>query len=751
MTSHAPTAQERVSLPHPVQGVWGESGTAVSARDLLAMLRRRAVLITVLFVFFGALAIGGFALWWTQYPGYQSEALIECISNIPQAELTPEQERLRQDEHERFVLTQARLLKSPTVLSEALKLTVVRETEWWKSVDRRRWKRPDEHLIELIDELTAAPIRGTNFLRVSMECHKKEDPRIIVSAVVDQWYEMVKRRSAEEFVDTNLDAAQRELEQLDREIAEGRGRLRSIAQRLPAGARQDPVNNITSHEAAQYAEQVAVHELELALLEQYRAIYNDPEGLAATAEDRAIVEQDPQVAELARASFLLEQQRAADAKVYGAGHSVLRQIDAQIEALESRLTQLRFERLQERRADIQEQVNTAYEGTRHALFLAQESLLKAEAALQDQDRLLFEYTTLEAEIQEKINYRLELTNYIKSLTRVKAQRTAINVNVAQEATEPLGRSSPSLVLLPIGVFVALFLAMGIALTLEMLDTSVRTTQDVIRYTDVVVLGAVPDIDDEEVAIKHVETAVASTPTSMVAEAFRQIRTNLQFSSPVDRQRTLLVTSPQPEDGKTTVASNLAITAAQSGRRVLLIDANFRRPGLHRAFEKIPRAGLSNLLLADGTLSSRISQSGIPRLDLLGSGPVPPNPVELLGSEACQKVLQEAMSRYDQVILDSAPVLLTTDALVLAPAVDGVVLVLRANVSSRGIALRATTLLADVGTHMFGVVLNAARVRRGGYFREQLRKYYEYQTEAEPITTMDKKPVSGESGSSASIE
>lgn len=737
--------------PHLVQGVRGEGGTALTAGDLFAMLRRRAVLIIVLFVFFSALAVGGFVLWWKWFPGFQSEALIECISNIPQAELTPEQDRLRQDEHDRFVLTQARLLKSPMILREALKLTVVRETEWWKSIERRGWKRADEHLIELIDELTAAPVRGTNFLRVSMECREREDPRVIVNTVVNQWYEMVKRRSAEEFVDTNLDAAQRELEQLDREIAEDRDRLRSIAQRLPAGARQNPGNNITSHGAAQYAEQVAVHELELALLEQYRAIYNDPEGLAATAEDRAVVEQDPQVAELARALFLLEQQRAADAKVYGSGHSVLRQIDAQIEALETKLAQVRFEKLQERRADIQEQVNTAYEGTRHALFLAQENLAKAEAALKDQDRWLFEYTTLEDEIKEKGKYRLELTNYIKSLGRVKAQRTAINVNVAQEATRPLDQSSPSLVLLPVGVFFALFLAVSIAFALEMLDTSVRTTQDVIRHTDASVLGAVPDIDDEEIVIKHVETAVESTPVSMVAEAFRQVRTNLQFSSPADRQRTVLVTSPQPEDGKTTVACNLAIAAAQSGRRVLLIDANFRRPGLHHIFENARATGLSNLLLGDSDLASQVVKTSIPRLDLLSSGPVPPNPVELLGSEACRAVLDAAISGYDQVILDTAPVLLTTDALVLAPAVDGVVLVVRANVNSRGIARRASTLLADVGAHMFGVVLNAAQVRRGGYFREQLRKYYDYQTEAQPIAAKDRVSGPGKSGSSTSRE
>ncbi|MGD2109958.1 MAG: polysaccharide biosynthesis tyrosine autokinase [Phycisphaerae bacterium] len=727
MTAQVANAQEQVSFPHPVHGAWGEGGAAFGAGDLFAMIRRRIVLIVVLFVLFSAMAVGGFATWWSQFPGYRSEALIECISNIPQARLTPEQERLRKDEHERFVLTQAQLLKSPGVLREALKLTVVRETDWWKTLNQRQWKRPDEHLIELIEQLSAQPVRGTNFLRVSMECRNPQDPKVIVSAVVDQWYEMVKRRSAEEFVDANLDAAQRELEQLDREISDDQDRLRTIAQRLPAGARMGPAASLTSHEAAQYAEQVAVHELELALLEQYRSIYNDPQGPAATAEDRAVVEQDPRVAELARALYLLEQQRAADAKVYGAGHSVLRQLDAQIESLEERLVQLRFERLEERRADIQEQVNTAYESTRHALFLAQENLAKAEAALQHQDRLLLEFTTLQEDVEEKRTYRTELTTYIKGLTRVKAQRTAINVNVAQEATDPLGRSSPSLLLLPVGVFFALCLSLGIALATEMLDTSIRTTQDLVRYANASVLGAVPDIDDEEVPIARVETAVTTSPKSMVAEVFRQVRTNLQFAAPAEKQRTLLVTSPQPGDGKTTVAGNLAIAGAQTGRRVLLIDANFRRPALHAVFESAATTGLSNLLAGEGDLSSHVSQTSVPGLDLLACGPTPANPVELLSGPACQKLLEDAAGRYDQVIFDTPPILLTADALVLAPAVDGVVLVVRANVSARGIARRASTLLADVGANLFGVVLNAAQVRRGGYFREQLQKYYEYQT------------------------
>ena len=372
--------------------------------------------------------------------------------------------------------------------------------------------------------------------------------------------------------------------------------------------------------------------------------------------------------------------------------------------------------------------NAAYENGRHALFLTQERLAKAEAALQDQDRLLFDYADMKAHLDRKVRYSVQLTENIRNLNRVKSRQTAIRVNVSQPAVDPLERSSPSVWLIPVAVLMSLGLAGGLGLGLEFLDKSVRTSQDVERHLDIALLGMVPHTDDEEMKIAQVEAAVRDAPQSMVAEAFRQIRTNLQFTAPGERQRTVLVTSAGPNDGKTTVACNLSIALAQGGRRVLLIDANFRRPAVQRVFADLRGPGLSNLLVGDGTLSGCVHGTTIPRLDVLGGGPVPPNPAELLGGDRCHKLLQEAAGQYDQIVIDSAPVLLASDALVLATAVDGVVLVVRANRSSRGVARRACSLLADVGAHLFGAVLNAAQVTRGGYFREQLRTYYEYQDE-----------------------
>ena len=139
------------------------------------------------------MTVGGFAVWWVVFPGYRGECLVECVSNIPATELTLDQQRLKQDEHERFVRTQAVLLKSPGILAEALKVNAVRETDWFVRV-RASGQEP---LIKLNEQLAAAPVRGTNFLRVAIDCRNPKDSPVIVNEIVNLWYHAVKKRTAD--------------------------------------------------------------------------------------------------------------------------------------------------------------------------------------------------------------------------------------------------------------------------------------------------------------------------------------------------------------------------------------------------------------------------------------------------------------------------------------------------------------------------------------------------------------------------
>jgi polysaccharide biosynthesis transport protein len=258
-----------------------------------------------------------------------------------------------------------------------------------------------------------------------------------------------------------------------------------------------------------------------------------------------------------------------------------------------------------------------------------------------------------------------------------------------------------------------------------MDKSVRTPRDVPR---VPVLGTIPNADDDEVEIPRVETACLDVPHSIMAEAFRNLRANLFFSAPAEQQGVILVTSAGAGHGKTAVAANLAISIALSGRRVLLIDANFRRPAMPRIFAAsgTRSEGLSNILIGQGKLAELVSNTGVPGCDVLAAGPTPPNPAELLGSSYLRDLIVDARAQYDQVIVDGPPVLLVSDAIVLAGAVDGVLLVCQYRSTSRGAFQRTQAQLEAINARIFGAVLNKVETRAGGYFRKVYREFYQYQ-------------------------
>ena len=220
------------------------------------------------------------------------------------------------------------------------------------------------------------------------------------------------------------------------------------------------------------------------------------------------------------------------------------------------------------------------------------------------------------------------------------------------------------------------------------------------------------------------------PHSTAAEAFRTIRTALTFSDAGDGLRSLLLTSSVPMEGKTLISVNLAIALATSGRRVLLVDADLRRPRLTKVLSPGRRHGLSSLLIgAPGvTLESAVQPTDLDTLHILPSGPVPPNPAELLGGERMKPLLEEMKSKYDTVFFDTPPVISATDSTVLCQIVDGALLVIRAFTTQRDLALRARDTLVGARGRLLGTILNSVDAPRksgssyGGYYHS---KYYDY--------------------------
>jgi capsular exopolysaccharide synthesis family protein len=318
-----------------------------------------------------------------------------------------------------------------------------------------------------------------------------------------------------------------------------------------------------------------------------------------------------------------------------------------------------------------------------------------------------------------------------------------NIRVVERPMLPSAPVSPNVPLnIAGGVAAGLVLGLVAALGREQLDRSVKTPDQVESLLGLTFLGLLPSFGGSADAkaryggrakkravpdfpLTAPELVVHEHPTSGIAEAARAIRTNVLFMSPDMPYRTLLVTSAGPSEGKTTVAACIAIAMAQAGRRVLLLDCDMRRPRLHKVFGKTKDVGITTALLDDLPLDQLVHSTQVPNLHLLTTGPLPPNPSEILHSESFARLLGRLRDSYDCVIIDSPPVVPVTDAAILSTQVDGTILVVRAFHTTKDLAKRAARALRDVGAPVVGTVLNAVDLDRHEY---GYKYYYYYRRE-----------------------
>ncbi|MDH3224492.1 MAG: polysaccharide biosynthesis tyrosine autokinase, partial [Gemmatimonadota bacterium] len=264
------------------------------------------------------------------------------------------------------------------------------------------------------------------------------------------------------------------------------------------------------------------------------------------------------------------------------------------------------------------------------------------------------------------------------------------------------------------------------LFVEYLDRTIRTRDEAEGLLGYPVLGTVPSLSPNGEAVEGgAPRVVVRDPFERSGEAFRGLRLNLSFLSVGERPvKSILVTSPGPVEGKSTTSLNLAATFAQYGERVLLVDADLRRPVLHTALELERDPGLTHLLIGTNSLDDVIHRDVIPNLDVIPAGPIPPNPAELVGSMTMSETLGQLESSYDRVIVDSPPALAVTDAAGTASFVDGVLLVLRSGRTEQRAAERTAEHLGRLGIRILGVVLNdiQKRVHEESYYLQYQAHY-----------------------------
>jgi capsular exopolysaccharide synthesis family protein len=316
------------------------------------------------------------------------------------------------------------------------------------------------------------------------------------------------------------------------------------------------------------------------------------------------------------------------------------------------------------------------------------------------------------ELEQKQEFARRLTDRIRELETSVAGRKLIQID---EVDPPQVSEFPTWPqtnrILAVAIVAGVLLGAGLALLRDRLDGRLRSVEEIQTIIGLPILGVVPAMSGRRTAVARAMT-VHLDPRSTVAESYRTIRTAVYFGANGTACKTLLITSPEPGDGKTTSASNLAIAIAQTGRSVLLLDADFRKPTQHKNLDIKDAVGLSSVLAGREPLERAIQRTGVEGLDILPCGPIPANPSEILNSREFGELIDALASRYDHIIFDSPPVNAVTDARILAAVCDATILVLRADKSTRKAGEHARNALLSVGARLLGAIVNDAPRRKG---------------------------------------
>ena len=428
----------------------------------------------------------------------------------------------------------------------------------------------------------------------------------------------------------------------------------------------------------------------------------------------------------------LKERRDALMVVYTTEWPEVKKIDAQLRGLEAELAKAPPE--------IVTSIQRRYEAAASRESLLRRSYEQQKGTTTQQTRDQIDLMAISQKLETNRQYLNTLLQRQRELQVTSGDRSN-DVNIATYSRLPKTPIGPQrLRNILIAFLLSLGAGIGLAFLLDFLDDTVKTVDDIDRYLHLPALALIPASRDRGRLIgiggppatgtaDTTALAMVHDARSPIAESYRHLRTSLLLSSAGQPPKTILVTSSQPSEGKTTTTINTAFMLAQTGAEVLVVDCDLRRPRLHAHFDAPNSKGLTNWLSGETDIDSLIQTlSSQPNLKFLTSGPVPPNPAELLGSDEMRKLLAILSERFSHIVLDSPPAISFTDASILSTMVDGVVLVVHAGRSSRAVVRRAKQQLLDVGAHIFGVVLNNVKLESQDYYYSGY--YSSYYTEGD---------------------
>lgn len=705
---------------------YGIENTQYHFRDYINIIIKRKWL--VLGVFLGVVLITAL-ITFLMTPVYRSSVMLQIIQDNSSSiigERDPFAMLSGQDAQSRFYETQYMILSSRPILYKIIDSLNLKNSQEFKVLqDRYPKKSPQEiesiFADNLLKKLEIKPLKRSYLVEIAFKSTDRDLAMQVPNAIYKEYlrFGMQTRQQSYTLIKEWLEG---ELQQLGNKVVLSEKKLYEHGQKKDFLSLEGKENVITR----KYIELSALLTKAQSERVSREALYRQIKDKGSNASP---ITNNVLIQKLREQVIRQEANVASINKIYDQNYPPLQAEQAKLNDLRSRIN-----------SELQ-RVRTSIEADYEAA-LRTENLLR-EALEHQKSQVAGLQGNL---VQHHILKRDMLTNeqlYQALLARMKEASVAStmvssNVAVITPAEFPFKPYRPQVALnLIVGSLIGLIGGIGLAFLVEHLDDSIKTVEELERVCSISSLGMVPLLSKDKRIIGPVEPSLAffSQPASLFSEAIRQVRTSIMLSSSGGPPAALMITSANPDEGKTTTAINIAISLTLNGRKVVLIDCDLRKPSIHAAFNQAAVPGLSDFLSGNAVFSDIIRPTEIPNLEIIAAGTIPPNPTDLLASKSFSDLLDTLRQDFQHLMLDTPPVLGFADGQALSPLVDGVLLVVKQFSTTRQAALLAKQLLQQVNARIIGSIMNMATTSRSGY-----GTYYGYQKYYSQYYKNDQKKI-----------
>ena len=607
--------------------------------------------------------------------------------------------------------TQIKIIKSRRVARKVIEKLNLRDPS-----DPGKYLNPDA----IAGKIIVTPVENTQLVKISIEDPDPKKAALLTNAVADAY--------AEVNIEERVKLAESAVEWLSTRLKDMKKVLLASEEKLFNFRKSNDIISIENQEniLAQKLEVVNKSYIEArAERASLEAKYRYLAGLIKKRNDDLRFSSyfdDPVLEKLREDLVLAQEERTKLSQIYSSNHPKIKTVDNQITFLENKIKK-EISSLLNR---VKIKYNIAVQKDKNLKNLLEE--YKQEVFQLNQKMITYSSLYQDVEKNQKL--------YDMLLEKLKENDIARhlkenNVTIVEKATVPSAPVKPrKRLILLLSLLLGLMGGVSLAFFVDYLDNTVKTKEDVEKYLKLPLLGYVPALLPEEAEVVKKDLFTHYHPKSSLSEQIRALRTAILFMSADKPIKVILVTSSIPLEGKSTIVSNLGVTMAINGAKTLIIDADLRRGRLDKTFGVDGKRGLTNLILGQVDFNEVVSPTQVENLYFLPSGPFPPNPAELLGSDKTKEIITTLSMKYDRILLDSPPVAPVTDPIVLSKIVDGVIIVAKVGKVSKDSVLHTVEKLRSVNANITGVVLNDLEIRKKGYGYYYYSYEYRYYSSGE---------------------